>query len=171
MSVIGRTRTTTGVLETIVQELSALQIVNSSTATIWHSIPLEEGYDIVLDVKATGKSTTTTEKLYSHFEASMSLENDNGLTAKEIDNARKDCQRLADKAVAQYKVAKTMAANRSNGEYQMKNFEAECKKIQLKSEQDRTMKEIAMLKQYEDEKWQDQFDYRYDYDDDNNYNL
>jgi len=70
MSVIGRTRTTTGILETIVQELPALQIVNSSTATIWCSIPLAEGYDIVLDVKATGKSTTTTDKLYSHFEAS-----------------------------------------------------------------------------------------------------
>lgn len=106
---------------------------------------------------------------YSHFEASMALENDNGLTQKEIDEARKSCQRLADKAVAQYKVAKTMAANRSNGEFAMRNFEAECKRIQLKDEHDRTLKEIAMLKQYENEKWQEQFDYDYDYDDDENY--
>lgn len=108
---------------------------------------------------------------YSHFEASMALENDNGLTQKEIDEARKNCQRLADKAVSQYKVAKTMAANRSNGEYAMKNFEAECKRVQMKTEHDRTLKEIAMLKQYENEKWQEQFDYDYDYDDDDNYGI
>lgn len=47
---------------------------------------------------------------YSHFEASMSLENDEGLSKEDIDLARKDCQRLADKAVGQYKTAKSMAA-------------------------------------------------------------
>jgi len=108
---------------------------------------------------------------YSHFEASMSLENDNGLSQREIDDARKSCQRLADKAVGQYKVAKTMAANRSNGEYAMRNFESECKRIQAKSEHDRTLKEIAMLKQYENENWQAQFDYEYDYEDDDQYRI
>lgn len=108
---------------------------------------------------------------YSHFEASMALENDNGLTVKEIDNARKDCQRLADKAVAQYKTAKQSAAFRQDGVYKMQNFEAECKKIQVKSEHDRTLKEIAMLKQYENEKWQEQFEYDYDYDDDQNFGF
>lgn len=106
---------------------------------------------------------------YSHFEVSMTLENDNGLTLKEIDEARKSCQRLADKAVSQYKTAKLMAAKRIDGEYQMKNFEEECKRIQAKDEHDRTLKEIAMLKQYEDEKWREQFYYAYDYDDDENY--
>lgn len=106
---------------------------------------------------------------YSHFEVSMTLENDNGLTLKEIDEARKNCQRLADKAVSQYKTAKLMAAKRIDGEYQMKNFEAECKRIQAKDEHERTLKEIAMLKQYEDEKWREQFYYAYDYDDDENY--
>jgi hypothetical protein len=108
---------------------------------------------------------------YSHFEASMSLENDNGLDVKEIDNARKDCQRLADKAVAQYKVAKSQAANRQNGQYAMRNFEDECKRIQSKDEHDRTLKEIAMLKQYENEKWQEQFEYDYDYEDDDKYRF
>jgi len=108
---------------------------------------------------------------YSHFEASMSLENDNGLTVKEIDAARKDCQRLADKAVAQYKTAKAQAASRNDGQYKMKNFEAECIKIKAKDEHDRTLKEIAMLKQYENENWQAQFDYHYDYDDDENYGF
>lgn len=108
---------------------------------------------------------------YSHFEASISLENDNGLSVKEIDAARKDCQRLADKAVAQYKTAKLQAANRNDGQYKMQNFEAECIKIRAKTEHDRTLKEIAMLKQYENENWRDQFDYHYDYDDDENYNF
>lgn len=108
---------------------------------------------------------------YSHFEASMSLENDNGLSVQEIDYARKDCQRLANKAVAQYKTAKEMAAKRSDGQYRMDNFESECRKIKTKDEQDRTVKEIAMLKQYEDEAWRDQFLYDYDFDDDDNYNI
>ncbi len=108
---------------------------------------------------------------YSHFEASMSLENDNGLTMKEIDSARKDCQRLADKAVAQYKTAKTHAAQRNDNIYKMNNFEAECKKIAVKNEQDRTLKEVAMLKQYENEKWQDQFADYYDYDDDDIFSI
>ncbi len=106
---------------------------------------------------------------YSHFEASMSLENDNGLSMKEIDDARKNCQRLADKAVGQYKTAKQNAAMRNDGTYKMANFEAECKKIQSKPEQDRTLKEIAMLKQYESENWRAEFDYDYDYGDDDNY--
>lgn len=69
---------------------------------------------------------------YSHFEASMSLENESGLTMQEIDDARKKCQRLADKAVGQYKKAKEMAAKRTNGEFLMRNFEDECKRIQAK---------------------------------------
>jgi len=108
---------------------------------------------------------------YSHFEASMSLENDNGILLEEIDEARKKCQRLTDKAVSQYKTAKTMAANRNDGAYRMKNFESECKAIQSKNEHDRTLKEIAMLKQYENENWQAQFDYDYDYMDDDNYGF
>lgn len=103
---------------------------------------------------------------YSHFEASMALENDNGLSLKDVDEARKNCQRLADKAVSQYKKAKEHAAKRNDGQYQMKNFEAECLKIKGKDEHDRTMREIAMLKEYEDEKWRDKFQYEYDYDDD-----
>jgi hypothetical protein len=103
---------------------------------------------------------------YSHFETAMSVENESGLSMKDIDDARKDCQRLADKAVSQYKKAKEMATNRTDGEYRMQNFEAQCKRILEKSEGDRTINEIAMLKRYQDEDWQSQFDYRYDYDDD-----
>lgn len=108
---------------------------------------------------------------YSHFEASMSLENDAGIQNKEIDEARKMCQRLADKAVAQYKVAKEMAANRTHGDMRMRNFEDECKRILAKSEGDRTVNELAMVKQYREENWQAQFNYPYDYDDDDEYKL
>jgi hypothetical protein len=108
---------------------------------------------------------------YSHFEASMSLENDNGLSMKEIDDARKDCQRLADKAVGQYKSAKASAAKRTDGEYKIANFDSQCKKILEKSEGDRTINEIAMLKQYQNENWQEQFYERYDYNDDENYGF
>lgn len=106
---------------------------------------------------------------YSHFETSMSLENENGITTKDIDDARKECQRLCDKAVKQFKIAKSMAANRSDGQYKMANFESECKKIAAKAEHDRTLKEIGMLKQYQDENWREQFDYDYDYEDDYEY--
>lgn len=106
---------------------------------------------------------------YSHFESSMQIENESGLSMKDIDEARKNCQRLCDKAVYQYKQHKTNAANRSDGQYKMAAFEQECKRIEAKNEHDRTLKEIAMLKQYHDENWQSQFDYNYDYEDDDSY--
>ena len=103
---------------------------------------------------------------YSHFETCISLENEEGVSKEEIDNARKDCQRLCDKAVKQYKIAKDMAIRRSDGEYKIRNFEEQCKLIALKNEDDRTIKEVAMLRRYQDENWQAQFDYDYDYEDD-----
>ena len=103
---------------------------------------------------------------YSHFETSMSLENDEGVTKEEIDNSRKDCQRLCDKAVEQYKIARKMAEMREDAQYMMHNFKAECERIALKKEGDRTLNESAMLKQYQQENWQDQFNYDYYYDDD-----
>lgn len=108
---------------------------------------------------------------YCHFEVSMSLENDNELTTKDIDEARKKCQRLADKAVNQFKTAKMMVEKRSDGKYQMQNFKTECERILKKDEGNRTLNELAMLKQYQDENWQKQFDFSYDYDDDEEYNF
>lgn len=102
---------------------------------------------------------------YSHFETSMSLENQDGVTKDEVDFARKECQRLCDKAVFQYKKAKEFAAKRTDGVYQMQNFEAEVKRIQAKDEHDRTLKEIGMLKEYTDQKWREKFSYYYDYED------
>lgn len=103
---------------------------------------------------------------YCHFEVAMSIESDNGITNEEVDNTRKDCMRLADKAVDQYKIAKSNAAKRQEGAYYMNNFEDECKRIKAKDPNDRTIGEVAKLKQYEDENWRAQFDYDYDYEDD-----
>jgi len=118
--------------------------------------------------KSTIKSTSIKVMLsydYCHFESSMSLENESGVQKSEIDSARKDCMRLCDKAVSQYKIAKEMATLRQNGKYKMHNFEQECKKIEMIPEGGRTLDQIAMLKQYSDENWQAQFDYDYDYED------
>ena len=101
---------------------------------------------------------------YCHFEISKST--DEIVSDKEINEMRKDVQRLADEAVRQYKVAKEYAAKRMDSEYMMKNFEAECRKINRKDAGDRTIKETAMLKQYKNEKWQEQFEYNYNYEDD-----
>jgi hypothetical protein len=103
---------------------------------------------------------------YCHFEVAMAIENDNGLLPNDIDSARKEAMRLADKAVEQYKIAKSCAAKRQEGAYYMKNFEEECKRIKAKDPNDRTIGEVAKLKQHEDENWQAQFDYDYDYEDD-----
>jgi len=103
---------------------------------------------------------------YSHFETCMSLENEEGVTKEDIDNARKDCQRLCDKAISQYKIARSIAEKRTDGQYRMHSFEQECQRIQKKAECDRTMKEIGMVRQYEQENWRSQFDCGYDYEDD-----
>lgn len=107
---------------------------------------------------------------YSHFETSMTLENDNGVTLKDINDARKNCQRLVDNAIQQYQTAKDFAAKRNDGKYQMENFKSQCEKIKIKQQNDRTINEIAMLKQYETEDWEKQFAYEYDYDDES-YNF
>jgi hypothetical protein len=102
---------------------------------------------------------------YGHFEITVGVESDKEISLEEIDNARKEAQRLVDKAIKQYKVAKEMASKRTDGEYQKVTFEAECKKILNKQEGDRTINEIAMIKQYQDENWEEKFKYYYDYED------
>jgi len=103
---------------------------------------------------------------YCHFEFSKGT--DQEVTNQQIDDMRKDCMRLADKAISQYQIAKVMAAKRRDGELSIQNFVMQCENIKRKNTEDRTVKEMAMLKQYEDENWQDQFDYDYDYEDEVN---
>jgi len=102
---------------------------------------------------------------YCHFEVNLGIEDENGLLPKDVDDLRKTCNRLVDKAVNQYIKAKKAAASRTDGEYKIQNFENQIRNIKAKNLEDRTVKEMAMLKQYEDEDWRAQFEERYDYKD------
>lgn len=100
---------------------------------------------------------------YSHFEASMALENDKGLSLKDIDEARKNCQRLADKAVGQYKTAKSEANKLTATSYERQQLEKEVREIRVsKKEEDWTLLEKAKVKALADYKYQTLYDYNDD---------
>lgn len=101
---------------------------------------------------------------YSHFE--IALSSDAEMDVPGVNDLRKVAQRLADEAVRQYKRAKKAAANREVGKQQREYFLHEIKRIEKTEEQDRTVRDLAMLKQYQDENWQAQFEDDYDYEDD-----
>lgn len=101
---------------------------------------------------------------YSHFE--VALASDEEMDARDVNDLRKTAQRLADEAVRQYKRAKQAAANREEGKYAQQHFLADIERIEKTPEQDRTVRDLAMLKQYRDENWQAQFEDDYDYEDD-----
>jgi hypothetical protein len=104
---------------------------------------------------------------YSHFETSMSLDNEAGLSNKDIDDARKECQRLCDKAVNQFKIAKLVTARREKYGYAKDRFISLCNRIDKKPESERSPEQIAILKQRADEAFQRRFDVDdYDYEDD-----
>lgn len=100
---------------------------------------------------------------YNHFEIALSEECEDLQAVNEL---RKAAQRLADEAVRQYRIAKEMEVKRNNAEFQKKDFEGRIFMIKDKPKGERTVDEMAKLKQYEDETWAAQFDYPYDYDDD-----
>jgi hypothetical protein len=92
---------------------------------------------------------------YCHFEVSKTIEpigvidenaNPLGLTMKEIDEARKDCQRLADKAVGQYKKAKEMAIKRTGNSYERMQLEKEVLEINKKKDEFLTEEDKAKIK-------------------------
>jgi hypothetical protein len=101
---------------------------------------------------------------YNHFK--IALSSDKEMTLQEIDGMRKSAQRLIDKAVEQYKLSKKYAAMRMQSQFEKQAFIERIKQIKAKLEEDRTIKEMAELKQYQDEQWELQFDYNYDYEDD-----
>lgn len=100
---------------------------------------------------------------YNNFEIVLSEECKDLQAVNEL---RKVAQRLADEAIRQYKVSKEMTAKRENSEYDKRLFEGRIVTIKAKPVGERTVNEVAMFKQYDDENWQSQFDYGYDYDDD-----
>ena len=113
--------------------------------------------------KAMNLTTATVKVMrshdYCHFEVSLSTDTAN--TISEVDSLRKEAARLADKAVEQYKVAKS-AANR---------IEAFKSKWQLEManevpESERTPEMKAIIKFHNDEAFRSRF--TYDYEDDYN---
>ena len=86
---------------------------------------------------------------YCHFEISKQIEGE-GITQIDIDNARKDCQRLADKAVGQYRTAKDLASKRLGNSYERMQLEKEVALIKQKKEEFITPEDKAKVKALED---------------------
>ena len=100
---------------------------------------------------------------YNHFEIALSTEEYPDQTPNQL---RKRAQRLCDEAVRQYRQAKEMASKRASAGYERADFLREIERIEKLDEAGRTVLDLAMLKQYQDEEWEKQFEYEYDYEDD-----
>ena len=105
---------------------------------------------------------------YNHFEVCLGSDDGEPLSVKESNELRKTAQRLADEAVRQFKVAKERAFADSHNSQRKADFLRNVHAIQAKEEASRSIEEMAILKQYEDNNWEAQFEDRYDYDDDFN---
>jgi hypothetical protein len=101
---------------------------------------------------------------FCHFEESIELTGED-IPLCHIDNARKDCQRLADKAVGQYKTAKAKAIKRTGNSYERMQLENEVAAIKQKKEEYLTPDDKAKIKALDDYNHQ----HLYDYDDDIEY--
>ena len=120
--------------------------------------------------KTIRKSATVKVMLsynYNHFEASIALENEDGLEVKDIDDARKDCNRLCDKAIIQYQQAKTIENKRANKVSEKRQLEREVAEIKQKDKSTWIVVEKAKVKALEDHDWNLQWDYDDDWDEDN----
>lgn len=97
---------------------------------------------------------------YCHFEVCLSSSSAN--TQGLVDELRKQAARLADKAVAQYKVAKANAERLLSDRYQRDALINEVNRIGLIEEGSRTVDQQAKLKAYRDEPYKARV---YDYED------
>lgn len=102
---------------------------------------------------------------YNHFESSMQLENESGISVQEIDEARKNCNRLCDKAVKQYQLAKKHESNRANSLSEKAMLEREVAQIKEKDKSLWTVVEMAKVKALEDHNWDLKWNYDEMYDD------
>lgn len=106
----------------------------------------------------------------NHFETCMTIENDEGVTTAEIDEARKNCNRLCDKAIKQYDQAKVMARKQASLRIERSQLEAEVSEIRRKTESEWTVTDKAKVKALADYNWDLQWDYDDDeYDEDEEY--
>lgn len=100
---------------------------------------------------------------YNHFEASMVVENETGVSITDIDNARKDCQRLCDKAIQQYTIAKNVELRRATLRTEKANLEREVSLIKQSPKESWSVTDKAKVKALEDHNWDLQFDYQDDW--------
>ena len=103
---------------------------------------------------------------YCHFEICLGDDTIDCFDINTTNALRKKAQRLCDEAVRQYQVAKERAQMRLKMPGERRRYLEEVDRIEKLPEGERTMNEIAMLKAYQDDEWESQFDYSYDYDDD-----
>lgn len=101
---------------------------------------------------------------YCHFEICKG--SDENLSNEQIDAMRKDVQRLANKAVEQYKIFKSLAEIKIRRKDEKENSERQCNRILEKPEGQRTLNEVALLKAFKDKNWNEYIDARYDFEDD-----
>lgn len=114
------------------------------------------------------KTTLATVKVmlsynYCHFEVSKQIEGEE-ITQTDIDNARKDCQRLADKAESQYRTAKTEESKRANSSSERTQLQREVAQIRQKDEIDWSIYDKAKVKALEDYNHAAYYDYMDDQD-------
>jgi len=100
------------------------------------------------------KTTVATVKImlshnYCHFEVSKQIEGED-ISQQDIDTTRKECQRLADRAVEQYKRAKDYEAKRAHNNNERLNMEREVSLIKQKPEDQWTVFDKAKVKALED---------------------
>ena len=86
---------------------------------------------------------------------------------KAIDDMRKDCMRLADKAVLQYQIAKNKAASKAANDFERRELEQEVERILKIPESERNATQMAKVKALSDHEYWKQ--HNYDYEDDENY--
>lgn len=123
-----------------------------------------------MENKTIRKSATVKVMLsynYNHFEASIALENEGGLSTKDIDDARKDCNRLCDKAIVQYQQAKTIESKKLRLVSERRALEREVAEIRQKDVTMWTVTEKAKVKALDDYNWDLQWDYDDDWDENN----
>lgn len=101
---------------------------------------------------------------YCHFEIALSVDD---VTLADVDNLRKDAQRLVDKAIEQYKIAKRVAAIDHTPSQELQRKAKAIKENFPQSEW--TPEQKAFIKEFEDRSFRasQSYDYEDDWEDDN----
>lgn len=87
---------------------------------------------------------------------------------EDIDEMRKDCMRLADKAISQYKRAKEISITLplTSRFAEQDDAERKVREIEKKAEDDRTKNELLFVKAFKEKDWERYVSGEYDYQDD-----